>query len=325
MRVLVTGGAGYVGLAVSAALLEAGHGVVRYDDLSQTGDPGPDLGYFVRGDVRDGATLADVLRRYRVEAVVHCAGKIAVGESVERPGWYWAHNVGGTLALVEAMRRAGVFRLVFSSSAAVYGEPEVVPIPEDHPTRPVSPYGRTKLAVEWVLDDAARAGELAYVALRYFNAAGAVPGIPGERHRPEGHLIPNAIRAALGGPPLQVFGTDYPTPDGTAVRDYVHVADLATAHVLALGHLEAGGASGVFNLANRSGYSVLDVVRAVERATGRPVVWRAAPRRPGDPARLVGESARARTVLGWRPRWEALDAIVETAVAWHRTAANGDV
>ncbi|MCL8208179.1 MAG: UDP-glucose 4-epimerase GalE [Actinomycetia bacterium] len=319
MRVLVTGGAGYVGLAVSAALLEAGHAVVRYDDLSQTGDPGPDLGVFVRGDVRDVEALHDVLRRHRVEAVVHCAGKIAVGESVVRPGWYWAHNVGGTLALLGAMRRAGVVPLVFSSSAAVYGEPETIPIPEDHPARPLSPYGRTKLAAEWALADAAHAGELAYVALRYFNAAGAVPGVPGERHRPEGHLIPNAIRAALGGPPLRVFGTDYPTPDGTAVRDYVHVADLAAAHVLALEHLARGGASGPFNLANRTGYSVREVVRAVERASGRPVPWEAAPRRPGDPALLVGESARARAVLGWRPRYEALDAIVETAVAWHRT------
>lgn len=323
MRVLVTGGAGYVGLAVSAALLEAGHTVVRYDDLSQTGDPGPDLGVFVRGDVRDREGLLEVVRRYRVEAVVHCAGKIAVGESVERPGWYWAHNVGGTLALVDAMRRAGVPHLVFSSSAAVYGEPEVVPIPEDHPTRPLSPYGRTKLAVEWALDDGARAGELAYVALRYFNAAGAVPGVPGERHRPEGHLIPNAVRAALGGSPLRVFGTDYPTPDGTAVRDYVHVADLAAAHVLALAHLARGGDSGPFNLANRTGYSVLEVVRAVERATGRRVPWQAAPRRAGDPARLVGESARARTVLGWRPRFEALDAIVASAVAWHRAEKGG--
>jgi UDP-glucose-4-epimerase GalE len=316
--VLVTGAAGYIGLAVAHALDRAGYRVVRYDNLSQGPDPGGP-GRFVAGDVLDSERLAAVLAECGARAVIHLAGRISVSESVAEPLLYWRNNVGGALSLTEAMARAGVGAIVFSSTAAVYGEPERLPLTEDHPLRPINPYGRSKAAVERLLADLAAAGRLSYVALRYFNAAGAMEGVPGERHQPEQHLVPNVIRAALGGAPVTVFGTDYDTPDGTALRDYVHVADLAEAHVLALRHLERGGDSGPFNLANRQGHSVLEVVRAVESAAGRPVPVRYGPRRPGDPARLIGDSGRAREMLGWRPRREGLDAIVESALAWHRS------
>ncbi len=311
MNVLVTGGAGYIGSAVSAVLARHGFGAVRLDTAP---DPDPTLGPFVPGDVRDLGAVTQALLHHRIQAVVHLAGLIAVGESVKDPLSYWDDNVGGALVLLQAMVDAGVRQMVFSSTAAVYGNPVETPIPESHPVAPTSPYGRSKRAVEEILRDLSDAGRIRYVALRYFNAAGALTGVPGERHVPETHLIPNAMRAASGGGPLALFGTDYPTPDGTAVRDYVHVADLAEAHVLALQYLERQGASDVFNLANSRGYSVLEVVRAVETVLRRPVPVVARDRRPGDPAVLVGSSERARRVLGWQPRYETLSAIVESLV-----------
>lgn len=317
MKVLVVGGAGYIGMAVSHLLEQAGHAVVRYDNLSQSSDPG-DLGVFIHGELADTERLVSVMKEHEISAVMHLAGKISVSESVERPLDYWANNVGGTLSLVQAMHQANVNFLVFSSTAAVYGEPQFIPLTEEHPVNPINPYGHTKRVVEQLLSDLASAGQLQYVALRYFNASGAIPGLLGERHTPEQHLIPNVIRAALGGPPVQIYGSDYATPDGTAVRDYIHVHDLADAHVKALDYLKQGGASVALNLANAKGYSVLEVLAAVERVTTGLVPCQYAPRRLGDPARLIGDSTKARTVLGWTPKFEDLDEIVASAVAWHR-------
>ncbi|MHB1981315.1 MAG: UDP-glucose 4-epimerase GalE [Sulfobacillus sp.] len=320
MTVLVSGGAGYIGLAVSHVLEEAGHRVVRYDNLSQSAETGS-VGVFVQGDVADVSYLSEVMKSHQVTAVMHLAGSISVTESVTRPLAYWTNNVGGAMTLMAAMDIARVHALVFSSTAAVYGEPQFTPITEDHPICPINPYGHTKWAVESLLADLSAAGQLNYVALRYFNASGAIPGILGERHDPEQHLIPNVIRAALSGHPVSIFGSDYPTSDGTAVRDYVHVQDLADAHLLALQHLTRGGASTSLNLANSRGHSVLEVIAAVERVTGKVVPCKYESRRPGDPAILVGDSARARELLEWRPRYENLDDIVSSAVEWHRTQA----
>lgn len=317
MNVLVVGGAGYIGMAVSHLLEQAGHGVVRYDNLSQASEPGS-LGVFVRGELADTERLLSVMKEHEISVVVHLAGKISVSESVEHPLEYWANNVGGTLSLVEAMEMAGVQLLVFSSTAAVYGEPQFMPLTEDHPINPINPYGHTKWVVEQLLSDLASAGQLRYVALRYFNAAGAIPGLLGERHKPEQHLIPNVVRAALGGPPVKIYGSDYATHDGTAVRDYVHIHDLADAHVKALDYLERGGDSVAMNLANAKGYSVLEVLAATERVIGGLIPCQYAPRRLGDPARLIGDSTKARKVLGWAPKFEGLDEIVASAVAWHR-------
>ena len=311
MSVLVTGGAGYIGSAVTAVLIRHGYEPVRMDVAP---DPAPRLGTYLEADVRDHGADMFAIRRHNVTAVVHMAGLIAVAESVRDPLRYWDHNVGGTVALLKAMGRSGVRMLVFSSSAAVYGEPKFLPITEDHPTVPQSPYGRTKWAVEQILQDVHAAEQLDYVALRYFNAAGAMAGVPGERHDPETHLIPNVVAAARGGPMVAVYGTDYQTADGTAVRDYVHIQDLAEAHVLALQYLEREGRSGPFNIANSRGYSVREVISQVRELTHREVPEILSPRRPGDPAILVGASDRARRVLGWTPRYETLRAIVQSVL-----------
>jgi UDP-glucose-4-epimerase GalE len=317
--VLVTGGAGYVGSHVAKALARAGYRPVVFDNLSAGHRAAVADGVLVEGDVLDTDAVRAALRTYRVEAVVHCAAWLSVADSVRDPVGYYRTNVGGALSVLAAMVAEGVGCFVLSSTAAVYGDPLVTPIAEDHPTRPVSPYGETKLAVERALPHYERAYGLRAMSLRYFNAAGADPeGELGEDHRPESHLIPRAIDAALGGPPLAVFGTDYPTPDGTCVRDYVHVADLADAHVLALEALRAGAASGVYNLGSGRPASVRQVIAAVERVTGRAVPWVAAPRRVGDPAVLAAASQRARRELGWRPRYEALEPIVETAWRWRQ-------
>jgi UDP-glucose-4-epimerase GalE len=255
---------------------------------------------------------------------MHFAAWLSVGDSVTDPAGYYANNVGGTLALLEAMVRASVRHLVFSSSCAVFGEPERVPIAEDHPTRPINAYGETKLAVERALPHYARAYGLQSVALRYFNAAGADPdGALGEDHRPEIHLIPRAIDAATGGAVLQVFGDDYPTPDGTCLRDYIHVTDLAEAHRLALESLERGACSAVYNVGNGQPCSVRQVIDVVSRVTGRQVMWQMGPRRAGDPAVLFASNARIQSELGWRPRYADLQTIVGTAWQWHRTHPRG--
>jgi UDP-glucose-4-epimerase GalE len=313
--VLVTGGAGYVGSHVARALAAAGRRVVVLDDLSAGSEAFVRWGPLVRGDVLDGALVASTCAAHGVVAAVHLAGRISVEESVRDPEGYFRSNVVATRALAEALAAAGVRRVVFSSSAAVYGDPERVPIPEDHPRRPVSPYGESKARAE----DALEASGLEVALLRYFNAAGAAPGAGiGEAHEPETHLVPLALAAAAGGRPLVVFGDDWPTPDGTCLRDYVHVEDLAAAHVLALARLEAGGGGGTWNLGGGEGRSVLEVVAAAARATGREVPTRVGPRRAGDAAVLVADVARARRDLGWRPGRSALDRVVADAWAFHR-------
>jgi UDP-glucose 4-epimerase len=313
VRLLVTGGAGYIGSVVSLHLLRAGHDVTVLDDLS-TGhaDAVPDGARLVDGDLADAAAavLAD---GPGYDGVLHFAAKAVVSESVEHPERYWHTNVAGTLALLDAMRANAVPRLVFSSTAATYGEPDEVPITETAPTRPTNPYGASKLAVDLMITSEARAHGLGAVSLRYFNVAGASDGL-GERHGPETHLIPLALQVVRGlRPALSVYGTDYPTPDGTCIRDYVHVDDLAEAHLLALDGTEAGEHR-IYNLGNGAGFSVLDVVEAVRRVTGHPLPVAASPRRSGDPAVLVASSARIREDLGWHPRKPTVDRMV--ADAW---------
>ena len=322
--VLVTGGAGYIGSHAAKALRAAGYGTVLYDNLS-AGHAEAALGApLVVGDVADVAAIRRAIRDHGVKSVLHFAAWLAVGESVEKPLEYYRNNVGGTLGLLEAMAAEGCRHLVFSSTCAVYGEPVATPIDESHPTAPINAYGQTKLAIEQALPHVERATGIRSVRLRYFNAAGADPeGELGEDHVPEVHLVPRAIEAATGGSPLQIFGTDYQTPDGTCLRDYVHVTDLADAHVRALRYLERGGASVTCNLGTERPSSVLDVIAAVERVTGRPVARQVADRRPGDPSELHASAARARAVLGWQPRYPSLDEIVGHAWAWYQKHPHG--
>jgi UDP-glucose-4-epimerase GalE len=322
--ILVTGGAGYIGSHVAKALVRAGHQVVVYDNLSAGHREAVRWCDLVVGDIHDVEQVRETLRRYRVHAVMHFAAWLSVGESVRDPqGYYW-NNVEGSLALIRAMLAERARLLVFSSTAAVYGNPDEVPITEGHPARPINPYGDTKLAVERALVHFDHAHGLRSVVLRYFNASGADPdGDLGEDHQPEIHLVPRAIEAVLGGEPLQVFGDDYETTDGTCLRDYVHVSDLADAHLLALGRLEAGGASAAYNLGNGTPFSVRDVIRSVERVAGRAVPWTGAPRRAGDPGVLFASSARIRAELGWEPRFTELDGIVDTAWRWRLAHPNG--
>jgi UDP-glucose 4-epimerase len=308
-KYLVTGGAGYVGGVVGAHLVEAGHEVVVLDDLS-TGHrlSVPAGAAFVQGRIQDAADVLDG----SFDGVLHFAASSQVGESVVDPEKYWRNNVAGSLELLSAMRKADVRRLVFSSTAAVYGEPEVSPIQETARTAPTNPYGATKLAVDHMITSEADAHGLAAVSLRYFNVAGAY-GVQGERHDPESHLIPLVIQAALGRRPhIAVYGEDYPTPDGTCVRDYIHVADLAEAHLLAVA-AAVPGQHLICNLGNGSGFSVREVIESVRRVTGREITAVPADRRPGDPAVLVASAERARTVLGWRPSRADLDGIVTDA------------
>ena len=322
--VLLAGGAGYIGSHAVKALRAAGRDVVALDTLEAGHRAAVRDVPLVEADIADNPAVRDTIRRYRVTSVMHFAALLSAGESVRSPARYYASNVAKTLALLDAMVKEGVGQLVYSSTAAVYGEPRETPITEDHPTRPLNPYGETKLAVENLLPHYERAYGLRSVRLRYFNAAGADPeGDIGEDHRPEEHLIPRALAAAGGGPPLVVFGDDYPTPDGTCLRDYVHVSDLVAAHVLALAALEAHAPVRVCNLGSGHGYSVREVVSAVERVTGARVPCAAGDRRPGDPAALLASCERARAELGWEPAYGALDAIVETAWRWHRSHPRG--
>jgi UDP-glucose 4-epimerase len=301
-------------------LMENHHEVVVYDDLS-TGHReavAEDI-LFVAGDIGDGASLSRLFEAHRFDAVIHFCARSLVGESVGKPYLYYRNNVASTLVLLQEMRRAGVERLVFSSTAAVFGHPRTDLIDETHSTEPINPYGRSKLMVERILVDAAHAYGVRSVALRYFNAAGADPSFPiGEAHDPETHLIPNVLKAVLGqGAGLKVFGDDYETRDGTCVRDYVHVNDLASAHLLAVDYLAEHEGAFTFNLGNGEGFSVREVIAAAERVTGREVPHEFAPRRPGDPATLVASSTRAREWLGWQPRFNRLDDILASAWRWH--------
>lgn len=321
MRVLVTGGAGYVGSHTVAALLESGHRVVVYDNLSRGHAAAVLPAPLVVGDVRDTAKLKEIIRTEDIQAIIHFAASSLVGESISNPQLYYLNNVCGTLSLLQATVEERVQYFVFSSSAAVYGEPQEVPIPEDHPLHPTNPYGETKRVIEEALIWYERAYNLRFVILRYFNAAGAsLSGRIGEDHSPETHLIPLVLRAATGyGEPVTVFGADYPTPDGTAVRDYVHVVDLARAHLLALEALKSGKCSGPYNLGNGRGYSVMEVIRAAERVTGRRVPFRIGRRRRGDPAVLIAAADRARQELGWEPKHSGLEDIIASAWAWHES------
>jgi UDP-glucose 4-epimerase len=327
VNILVVGGAGYIGSHMVQLLIEAGHHPVTYDSLVtgyRDAIPGGD---FVHADLGDAAALDATLRRHHIDAVMHFASYIQVGESVKAPGKYYHNNFSNTLALLDAMVRAGVNQFIFSSTAAIFGEPEYVPIDEQHPQRPINPYGTSKQMVERALQDYDRAHGLRSVCLRYFNAAGAHPnGRIGERHEPETHLIPLLLEVASGRRArVSVFGRDYDTPDGTCIRDYVHVVDLCAAHLLALQWLSDGRPSTAFNLGNGSGFSVLQVVDAVRRVTQREVKVEDAPRRAGDPARLVADSRRIRQELGWSPQYAGLDTIVAHAWAFEqrrqRTAA----
>ena len=322
MRVLVTGGAGYIGSVVAEQLLAGGDEVVVYDSLSTGHAPAiPEGARFVHADLRDGEALRGALDG--VDAVVHMAAVSLVGVSVRDPASYFHQNVVLGLGLLDAMRACGVSNLVFSSSASVYGEPEKQPVEEDDATRPTSPSGETKLAFERALHWYGGAYGIRYASLRYFNAAGA-SARAGEDHDPETHLIPRVLKSALGvGPQVQLFGTDYPTPDGTCIRDYVHVLDLADAHVLAVRALAAGHPSRVWNLGCGGGFSVREVIRAAEAVVGRDIPVVEGPRRAGDPAVLVASSARIRADLGWSPQRQDLDTIVGSAWAWMRARPAG--
>jgi UDP-glucose-4-epimerase GalE len=322
--VLVTGGAGYIGSHAAKALRRAGHRVVIYDNLS-AGHRDAALGAdIIEGDTADLETMRRALRESRASAVMHFAAWLSVPDSVRDPAGYYRNNVTGTIATLEAMAVEGCHQFIFSSTCAVYGEPVETPIRETHPTAPVNAYGQTKLAVEHALPHFERAYGIRSIRLRYFNAAGADPdGELGEDHAPEIHVIPRAIDAAQGGAPIDVFGEDYPTPDGTCLRDYIHVMDLADAHVRALGWLQTGGASGTYNAGTERPSSVKEVIAAVERATGKTVARRSAPRRPGDPAVLYASAERIRRDLGWVPQRPDLDTIVADAWRWHSSHPHG--
>jgi UDP-glucose-4-epimerase GalE len=322
--VLVTGGAGYIGSHAAKALHRAGYRVVVYDNLVAGHRAAVQYGELVTGDIADLALLRTTLERYGIFAVMHFAAFLDVGESVREPAKYYRNNVGGALTVLEAMAGEDVKHFVFSSTCATYGEPIETPIAESHPQRPINSYGESKLAIERALPHFEHASGMRWVALRYFNASGADPdGEIGEDHSPEIHVIPRAIEAATGGRGLTVFGDDYPTPDGTCLRDYIHVSDLADAHVKALEAIVETGKSGAYNLGTGHPHSVREVIDTVERVTERPVPWTLGPRRPGDPAVLYASPHKAQAELHWRPRYPDLEAIVRTAWEWHRSHPRG--
>jgi len=318
MKVLVVGGAGYIGSHMVKMLVDQGHSVVTFDNLSSGFRDAVLGGEFVQADLADLPAIDRVFEQYKPEAVMHFASYIQVGESVQHPDKYYLNNFTNTLNLLNAMVKHDVKNFIFSSTAAVFGEPEYVPIDESHVKNPLNPYGRSKWMVEQVLVDYERAYGLKSVCLRYFNAAGADPsGLLGERHEPETHLIPLVLQAISGRRPhISVFGRDYDTPDGTCIRDYIHIVDLCSAHLLALKQLVKTDSSMRFNLGNGAGFSVQDVITATERVTGKKVKVIEAPRREGDPARLVADASLAREILGWSPKYAELDTIIATAWQW---------
>jgi len=324
LTVLVTGGAGYIGSHAAKALVKAGHRVVVYDSLVAGHREAAKYGEFVRGDVLDSAVLHSTMKAHAVDAVMHFAAFLDVGESVREPVKYYRNNVCGVINVLEAMASLEIGTCVFSSTCATYGEPTETPITESHSQRPINSYGESKLVAERAFPHYERAYGLHAIALRYFNAAGADPdGELGEDHLPEIHVIPRALDAANGGEGLKVFGDDYPTPDGTCLRDYIHVTDLADAHVRAVEQLARTGRSGAYNLGTGTPQSVKDVIASVERVTGRKVPWTLAPRRPGDPAVLYASADKARAELGWTPVYPLLDDIVRTAWMWRQAHPRG--
>ncbi|UCF43094.1 MAG: UDP-glucose 4-epimerase GalE [Planctomycetota bacterium] len=324
MRILVSGGAGYIGSNITAMLAAEGFEPVVFDNLSKGHRSAVGGAEFVRGDLADYELVAETLKRYKIEAVMHFAASIDVRESVKEPLKYYRENVSNTQTLLSAMEAAGVERLVFSSTAAVYGVPEQVPIREDSATVPINPYGETKLAAERLCHEHSRAGKLRYATLRYFNACGAGNnGALGEDHRPEGHLIPLAIRAAMGkASEVKIYGTDYPTEDGTCIRDYIHVEDLCRAHLLALNKLEASREL-VYNLGNGNGHSVREVIETVKKVSGKDFKVVDSERRPGDSPVLTSDATKAMNELGWKTEFTELEKIVETAWKWHNEHPDG--
>ena len=317
MSVLIVGGAGYIGSQTAKAVAAAGLDPIVFDNLVYGHEWAVKWGPLVRGDLADRPLLTDVMKQHRVDAVIHFAAYAYVGESVTNPRKYFGNNVTGSLNLLDAMLDTGVRDIVFSSTCATYGVPRQVPINEDHPQAPVNPYGETKLAIERALHWYQRAYPIRFAALRYFNAAGADPdGEIGEDHDPETHLIPLAIEAALGGKDLDIYGTDYATPDGTAIRDYIHVQDLADAHVAALARLRAGATNLCLNLGTGRGHSVREVIAAVEKVSGKKVAAHESGRRAGDPPELVADARLAAEVLGWQARLPAIETIVAHAWRW---------
>jgi UDP-glucose 4-epimerase len=321
--ILVVGGAGYIGSHMVQDLLRADYPVVTLDNLFRGHRDLVPGGEFCAGDIGNPDDVARVLCGYPIKAVMHFAAHSLVGESVEMPLLYYRNNVANTLTLLEGMQQAGIRHFIFSSSAAVYGEPRKTPITEDHPCAPENPYGATKLAVERVLHDVSQATGMTYSVLRYFNAAGAdASGKIGERHQPETHLIPLVLQVATGErESIKIFGEDYPTPDGTCLRDYIHVSDLTSAHLLTLEALLAGGSNTTYNLGNCTGYSVREIIETARSITGHAIPAVAAPRRKGDPAVLVADSSRIREQLGWQPRYENIRDIIRSAWEWHRKEA----
>ena len=326
MAVLVCGGAGYIGSHAVHVLIEKGEEVIIVDNL-QTGHRAAlhPKAKFYEGDIRDAAVLDKIFTENNIEAVIHFAANSLVGESMEKPLLYFNNNVYGMQVLLEGMVKHGVDKIVFSSTAATYGEPKRVPIHEDDETNPTNTYGETKLTMEKMMKWVSRANGVRYVSLRYFNAAGALPdGSIGEDHKTETHLIPLILQVPTGRRDhITVFGDDYPTPDGTCLRDYIHVVDLADAHVLALEYLRKGGASDIFNLGNGQGFSVKEMIAAAEKATGRSIKVEIGARRAGDPAQLIASSEKARSVLGWKPQFTDVEQVIGTAWKWHESHPHG--
>ena len=326
MAILVCGGAGYIGSHAVHQLIARGEEVVLVDNL-QTGHRGAlhPQATFCEGDIRDAAALDRIFTERSIEAVLHFAANSLVGESMEQPLLYFNNNVYGMQVLLEAMVRHGVDKIVFSSTAAVYGEPKRVPIREDDETNPTNAYGETKLTMEKMMKWVSRASGVRYVSLRYFNAAGALPdGSIGEDHKTETHLIPLILQVPTGRRDhITVYGDDYPTPDGTCLRDYIHVVDLADAHMRALDYLRRGGESDIFNLGSGSGFSVKEMIAAAEKATGKAIAVEIGARRAGDPAQLIASSEKARTVLGWQPQFTDVEEVIGTAWRWHAAHPHG--
>jgi UDP-glucose 4-epimerase len=322
--ILVVGGAGYIGSHMVLDLLRAGYPVVTLDDLSRGHRELVPGGDFIEGDMGDPAVLAQIFNQHPIRAVMHFAAHSQVGESVQQPLEYYRNNVANTITLLQSMQQAGIAHFIFSSTAAVYGEPERTPITEQHPCAPTNPYGNTKLTVEHLLSDVSHATDLSYSVLRYFNAAGAdAESAIGERHRPETHLIPLVLQVATGErESIKIFGDDYPTADGTCLRDYIHVSDLTQAHLLALESLLNGGSNSTYNLGNSTGYSVRQIIDSARQITGHPIPAITAERREGDPAILIADSSLIRAELGWQPRYENIEDIIRSAWVWHQREAS---